>query len=55
MHNDVEDAYDGDNINEEWTLVDDSTIRTNPGAKIQCEYPKNVTDIRIYFILLGEG
>lgn len=39
MHDDVEEegSYEGNNINDEWTLIDDSTIRTNPGAESQCK------------------
>ena len=45
MHNDVDDSYEGDNINAEWTLIDDCTIQTDPGAKKQCEYPEYILDI----------
>jgi hypothetical protein len=41
-----------DNINEEWTLIDDCTIRSNLGAKKQCEYPEDISGA-VDSILIG--
>jgi hypothetical protein len=40
MHNDIGGSYEG-----EWTLIDDCTIRTNPGAKKQCEYSEDISGV----------